>query len=256
MLLLIDAGNTRIKWAVVDTTVATKLGEWLQIGSLSHQELIDGCVPWEQFALQRIVVSNVAGSELKAQLLNSFKNKQDIEQDIVEWFVPEANKAGVTNRYRDPAQLGSDRFAAAIGARALFPGQTILIATCGTALTMDVLSADGIFMGGMIAPGLKLMAQSLAENTAQLPIVPEHIASKESFVAHFADNTEEAMVSGFLAAQAGAIEHAYRECATMNQADPLCIVSGGGAKYVMPSLQISHQFVDNLVLIGLKSASL
>src|SRR5438552_2277587 len=81
----------------------------------------------------------------------------------------------------NPAQLGCDRFASLIGAHALFPGQPLIVATCGTATTVDALSADGLFLGGMILPGLGLMASSLARNTAQLPLVAQDIAVAQTF---------------------------------------------------------------------------
>jgi len=247
MLLLIDAGNSRIKWAVLDSEQASPLGEWAQHGSLSHQEFSDAIPPWKKFAITRVVVSNVAGDMLREQLLKSFS----CSAGAVEWIVSQPALAGVKNRYRDPAQLGSDRFAAAIAAHALFPEQALIIATCGTALTIDAVTADGDFIGGMIAPGLKLMALSLAQHTAQLPVVSEN----KALAAHFADHTEAAMVSGCVAAQAGAIEHAAREFAVTIHAEPRCVVSGGAANYIIPSLGISHKFVDNLVLIGLQVIS-
>jgi type III pantothenate kinase len=240
MLLLIDAGNTRIKWAVLNDSVASPLGVWVQSGSLNHQELSNS--PWSQFPLQRVVISNVAGNSLRHQFLKIFQGFD------IEWLVPEAQRAGIINQYRDPAQLGSDRFAAAIAAHALFPNRALIIATCGTALTIDAVTAKGEFIGGMIAPGLKLMAESLTQNTAQLPSV----VKQNAMTAHFANHTEAAMISGCLAAQAGAIEYAVREFSTAN---PLCIISGGAASYITPSLKIPHQFIDNLVLIGLQVAS-
>lgn len=251
MLLLIDAGNTRIKWAVPDPDQGSKLGDWVQHGSLSHQEFSDTDPPWNTLAVDRVVVSNVAGAVLRDRLLHSFP----WTAGTVEWIISQPALAGIKNQYRDPTRLGSDRFATAIAAHALFPGQALIIATCGTALTIDAVTAEGDFIGGMIAPGLKLMAQSLAENTAQLPSIPENSAGSERFAAHFADNTEEAIVSGCLAAQAGAIEHAVREFAVTINAEPRCVVSGGAANFIIPSLKIPHKFVDNLVLIGLQVIS-
>lgn len=255
MLLLIDAGNTQIKWAVLNPAQQTPLGEWMQTGSLSHQELIDldndlnkSALPWDQLSVQRAIVSNVAGHALRDLLTAAFQQKNI----IVEWLVPAIEKAGIRNQYRNPTQLGSDRFAAAIAAHALFPGQALIIATCGTALTIDAVTADGDFIGGMIAPGLKLMAQSLANNTAQLPAIAKNNHGEKA--AHFAGDTEAAIVSGCLAAQAGAIEYAVREFVADKHIvpTPLCIVSGGAAQYIIPSLTIPHKSIDNLVLIGLQ----
>ncbi|MEO7580019.1 MAG: type III pantothenate kinase, partial [Massilia sp.] len=164
----------------------------------------------------------------------------------ITWFAAQETLGGLRNGYRDPAKLGADRFAAAIGARALAPDQALVVATCGTATTIDALSADGRFVGGMILPGLALMASSLAHNTAQLP----HVAASDALPPVFADNTGDAIVSGCLSAQAGAIERAFR----LHQAG-LCILSGGAARFIAPALTAPHRMVDNIVLIGLHAAA-
>ncbi len=256
MLLLIDAGNTRIKWATVNAVQARPAGlaQWAQTGSLSHEEFMNakagGAEPWCKLPVQRVVVSNVAGKQIQDALARSFQDKNY----MVDWFASKAELGGITNLYRDSTQLGCDRFASAIAAHALFPDQALIIATCGTATTIDAVTAEGHFIGGMITPGLKLMAQSLAQNTAQLPKVADYTSA----TAHFANHTEAAIVSGCLAAQAGAIEHAAQEWVTQLNTPSdnlLCIVSGGAAQYIMPSLRVRHQFVDNLVLIGLQVVS-
>jgi type III pantothenate kinase len=152
----------------------------------------------------------------------------------------------VRNGYRNPAQLGCDRFAAAIGAHALEPGKALVVATCGTATTIDALSAEGDFIGGMILPGLGLMASSLARNTAQLP----QIAASGAIPAGFADNTDDAILSGCLSAQAGAIE---RACGLLDAS--LCILSGGAARYIAPALSAPYRMVDNIVMVGLHAAA-
>jgi len=100
------------------------------------------------------------------------------------------------------------------------------------------------------------MAQSLALNTAQLP----HVQDAASVVTHFAGSTEAAIWSGCLACQVGAIEHAVRNFSLFTQSEsaglPLCLLSGGAAPYLSPSLRIPHRLVDNLVLIGLQASSL
>lgn len=164
----------------------------------------------------------------------------------VEWFASTIERAGLRNGYRNPGQLGCDRFAAAIGAHALATGQDVIVATCGTATTVDAISADGRFIGGMILPGLALMAGALASNTAQLPQVAPGAAPPPVF----GDNTNDAIVSGCLSAQAGAIE---RACAAHGAT--ACIVSGGAAPYIAPALTLAHRVVDNIVLVGLHAAA-
>ncbi len=165
-------------------------------------------------------------------------------------FVSQQEACGVHNAYRQPHQLGSDRFASAIGAHALFPATSLIVATCGTATTVDAVTADGVFVGGMILPGLRLMASSLARNTAQLP----DVLQQSERLPPFADNTEEAIIGGCIAAQAGAIERAFATHARLNPDEPArLILSGGAAASIAPHLAIPYTHVDNLVLIGLQT---
>lgn len=255
MLLLIDAGNTRIKWAVVDDAPGKAASTWLASGSVAHAQL--GQLPgaWQQWSqerqgqhgpITRALISNVAGAPVAAAL------QQALPADVaVDWFASTAALAGVRNAYRNPVQLGCDRFASAIGAHALRPASALIIATCGTATTIDALTADGMFIGGMILPGLGLMASSLARNTAQLPQVAQdlHIAQP------FADHTDAAIVSGCLAAQAGAIERAVAAHGVHGPVQ--CLLSGGAAVLIAPHLRLQqgYEIIDNLVLHGLHAVA-
>lgn len=309
MFLLIDAGNTRIKWALIDaddadvpagaepgeeprtgpstgpgTCLGTGLGSWLAYGAVLHADAVQLPAAWHaahaalvaagHAPATSVLAANVAGAALRDRLTHMLTTGADappasaggatapglggaahlpagallIASGAIEWFASVAERAGVKNGYRNPAQLGCDRFAAAIGAHALAPGQAVIVANCGTATTIDAVTADGVFLGGMILPGLGLMATSLARNTAQLP----QVAQGGKLPSGFADNTDDAILSGLLAAQAGAIEHA---CA-LHRAEA-CLISGGAAPYIAPALpaQIPHRLVDNIVLIGLQAAA-
>ena len=252
MMLLVDAGNTRIKWACFESAAVTaqsgvelpRLGAWVQSGAMSHTEFAATAHPWQGLPLERVLISNVAGTAVRDRLLAAFQS----ESPLVQWFAAQAQLGGITNHYRMPTQLGCDRFAAVIGAHALFPKKNLIVATCGTATTIDAVSAQGEFIGGMIAPGLKLMAESLHTNTANLPAV----AASGALSALFADHTEAAIVSGCLSAQAGAIAHAVGMFVDVQPDAVLCVLSGGAARYIAPHLRVEHQYVDNLVLIGLQ----
>ncbi len=243
MLLLIDAGNTRVKWALADE--GAPLGHWHASGAVSHAELNHLPSAWHGQPVTRAIVANVAGPKLRDQL--QLMLPSSVPPQARTWFTSQAQLGSMHNTYRNPQQLGCDRFAAAYGARALAPGRALIVATCGTATTIDAVSADGHFLGGMILPGLGLMAGSLARNTAQLP----QVSAATPRPAAFADNTDDAIVAGCLAAQAGAIE---RACALHGAS--ACIISGGAARYIIPSLTVSHRLVDNIVLTGLHAAAL
>jgi type III pantothenate kinase len=243
MLLLIDAGNTRIKWALVLEDAG--LGVWQASGALFHAELDALAAILAKNQPRRAWVSNVAGATIRSQL-DVLLCASGIPNDSVHWFRSQTQCAGVMNGYRDPSQLGCDRFASLIGARALFLEQSLLVITAGTATTIDALDASGRFLGGMILPGLGTMAQSLALSTAQLPHVEAHLS-----VSCFADNTLDAIVSGCVQAQLGAITQARAQLP-----EAVCVLSGGAAEYLLPYVTAPVQQVEHLVLRGLQVAAL
>jgi len=250
-ILLIDAGNTRIKWALTDTPAADHAAHiapvWREYGSVAHAEMDELPALWRGLGVSRVRISNVAGTIIRERLQHLLQAAFGTNV-IPEWFASLPQLAGIRNAYRNPAQLGCDRFATAIGAHHLFPQQALLLATCGTATTIDAVSADGLFVGGMILPGLGLMANALAHGTAQLPLVIDHIV----ITAPFADNTDDAIISGCIAAQVGAITHAM---ALQHQHNPgieiKCILAGGSAGVIAPYLPMPCETINHLVLTGL-----
>lgn len=258
MLLLVDAGNTRIKWALVAADAppdTAALGRWSDSGAVGREDVRQLADSWHGLPIARVMLANVAGQAMRDELEQALLRAQGLKPLPLEWFASMPSLGGITNGYRNPAQLGCDRFASMIGAHALFPGQPLIVATCGTATTVDAVAADGAFLGGMILPGLGLMAASLARNTAQLPQVAQHGALSDLF----ADNTDDAIVSGCIAAQTGAIERAV--AAHARRLGPSggavqCILSGGAAALIAPHLSVPCKKVDNLVLIGLHAIAM
>lgn len=263
MILFIDAGNTRVKWALLaaeqlasmrsaltNATLALPLS-WSHQGSSTHLQIDAISEHLRAHHIEAIYISNVAGERLQQQLQSMLQALAP--QSRMHRFVSQASCAGVQNGYANPAQLGSDRFASAIAAHALYPQRPVLVATCGTATTIDAIDADGVFIGGMILPGLQLMAQSLAQNTAQLPQIDDPRAIQHMF----ADHTQQAIINGCIQAQIGAIERAYAEFAKAKNTTPACIISGGAASYLLPHLSLPNTGVqvvthmEALVLSGL-----
>jgi type III pantothenate kinase len=242
-MLLVDAGNTRVKWALAQDGAAP--GDWLAHGAVVHADLDGLRGAWAGRSVTRAIVSNVAGAALRERLAALLARLWPALQ--TEWFSAQAELAGLRNRYRNPTQLGADRFAAALGARTLAPGKALVVATCGTATTVDAVSAEGEFLGGMILPGLGLMLGSLARGTAQLP----DTSAQAQLPPVFADNTEDAIRSGCISAQAGAIGRAVASLPA-----ELCIVSGGAAGHVAPALSVPYRILDNIVLVGLHAAAI
>jgi type III pantothenate kinase len=253
MLLLIDAGNTRVKWGIAADAMLASLTidavGWRHYGVVERADISLLENAWKDLPVTRVIVANVAGAALRERLQAMLQSVFGAQIEIV-WFASQALLAGVRNLYRNPAQLGCDRFAAVIGARALFPQHALIVATCGTATTVDAVTSAGEFIGGMILPGLGVMATSLALNTAQLPQIQEI----STLATPFADNTGDAIVAGCIAAQAGAIERAvlvHRQ----QQGEVVCVLAGGAGKVLAPYLAVPCEKVDNLVLIGLQVAA-
>ena len=254
MRLLIDAGNTRVKWALTasDEVVPVTGMVWQSEGSVTHDALTGLAGQWQADGMRAndigaVWISNVAGPALAKQLAQTLAGA-GIAADALHWFASLPACAGVRNGYREPSQLGCDRFAALIGARHHYPDHDLLVVNAGTATTVDALTADGRFTGGMILPGLATMARSLAVNTAQLPAVSELVLEHA-----LADNTRQAIISGCIQAQAGAIERAFAQHPGHS---PWCLMSGGAASFIAPHLQLPHALVPNLVLAGLYRVSL
>lgn len=233
-VLAIDAGNTRIKWGWFDGRGWVEQS-WIasaQVGQL-------GAVLAANSAPDKIVISNVAGGAVRKGLDAALKPFRVGPH----WIKSEARQCGVTSGYSEPAQLGSDRWAALIGAWHLFHGPCVVI-SAGTTLTVDALSGEGVFLGGFIVPGLELMRAALARNTAQLKL-------QDGRFTYFPDCTADAITSGAINALAGSIERMRRFMEETGQIPPLMVVSGGAAALLEPQLNARVEVVDNLVLEGL-----
>ena len=245
--LLIDVGNTFLKWGLFRSDPDGNAREnRVETGHALHDEIM--ALP-AQFARlptpARIVISNVAGTRIRSATIRILESWPDAP--VPYWLVPQDVQCGVINRYRNPAQLGSDRWAALIGARHMLGPRAAMVVVCGTATTLDFLSAEGVFKGGMIMPGLGLMLRSLHEGTAALP-------DQDGDFSHYPTQTVDAIASGCQHAQAGAIERLYGIEARTTP-DVVCLISGGAAAALAPRLSIPFQLHDNLVLEGLYRVS-
>jgi type III pantothenate kinase len=223
-VLCIDCGNTRLKWGLREGSA------WIDQGVSTLAE-IDSLT----ISADRIVACNVGGVPPRLTL-EALSARLGVP---VEWVRAQPMQCGVANGYEHPDQLGVDRWAALIGARALHRGDCLVV-MCGTATTVDVLTADGRFAGGVILPGLAMMRDALAAGTADLP------ASAGEY-RELPRNTFDAIASGCLNATLGTIERMARRL----PAGATCLLSGGAAGGVSPRMTLQHRVVENLVLEGL-----
>jgi len=241
MDLLIDIGNTRIKWALQD-------GGLLQGGdALEHRmdsAAIGTMLERINTTPDRIVAANVAGDRFGALVGTAMREHWNLPV----CFAATQPRAGtVRNGYDDYRQLGVDRWLAIIAAVDRFPGP-LCIVDAGTAITLDAVAAGGAHLGGYIIPGLDLMRRSLGDETGDL----RRLAGDQRPVGQLTPGhgTAEAITGGILAAVCSLID---RSIDTLRGGDqvPELVMTGGDAQRLIPYLDVSSHHRPQLVLEGL-----
>lgn len=236
MNLLLDLGNSRLKWSCVENE------QFSPVQSLPNSQITDLTLIslWQTLQPQKIAISCVGNAQL-LQIITA-----TIEQlwgDILPYFAQSSSQAsGVINSYSQPEKLGVDRFLALIAAKQK-TNSPVCVVDCGTAITVDILNEKGEHQGGLICAGLSLMKKSLALNTADLPLA--EIAGNVGL----ACDTQAAIFNGTLFAACGLIEKVMSQ---LPENTPL-FLTGGDAKQI--SSQLSRPFIleNNLVLQGLNT---
>jgi len=241
--LLIDIGNTFLKWGVFRAGLPGSAREnRLESGHVLLEEIPSLAAQFSKMPVPaQVVISNVAGTRVRATMIRVLEVWPDAPPP--HWVIPQEHAYGIVNRYRNPAQLGSDRWAALIGGRALLDTKPGLVVVCGTATTIDFITADGEFKGGVILPGVGLMLRSLHQHTAALPDADGEYVETPT-------QTVDAIASGCQHAQAGAIERLYN-VHVVKEPKLVCLLSGGASRALAPRLTIPFQQHDNLALEGL-----
>jgi type III pantothenate kinase len=228
--LLIDAGNSALKWVLMTLDGRTGRAH----GSLRNGQPADMetalIADWRERVdapVQAVYGSGVAAPALLRAVEQA---AHQVFSAPVRWFEtqPRFEHGGIVlrNGYRDPGQLGVDRWHALIAARAAYPDRALVVVAMGTATTVDGVTAAGAFVGGAIAPGVRLMLESLARGTANLPFASGRMAG-------FPLTTDDAIVSGVLGCQLGLIERFIRVFRA-EHGDPLVVLSGGHAAQLAP----------------------
>lgn len=242
MKLLIDAGNTRLKWAFDADMQMHAVAHEGDIATALAGEFPNASYCAKASTPTAIWASNVLGDRGEAAIRQFAQQRFGIAPRFVR---AQAQACGVTNRYSEPARLGADRWAALVGARHFYRGACCVV-NCGTAVTVDALDADGVFLGGAILPGLTLARAALAQGAAMLGAAG---ASQTHGV--FPLTTADAIASGAFYAAVGGIETLF---ARMSHQLPgaRCVLSGGDAEAIAAALSIPTIVDVALVLKGLR----
>lgn len=243
-VLLLDVGNSRVKWGVLDDDVIRRTGH------ISQEKIREQGLAVLTTKLPRRVdavrACNVAGNSFATRLSGVIGMHCNAD---VHFARSEKRGWGVTNSYRQPRGLGVDRWVAMIGAWAEVQS-SCLIVDAGTALTLDAVDDDGVHLGGQIIPGAVTMLGALATATSDIPLVSVAAKQSSNDIKMFGRNTTAAVREGAQNAVVGAIERAIRTLRS-SAYDPTIILTGGGATRILGALEETPVHRPNLVLNGL-----
>jgi type III pantothenate kinase len=243
MILVIDVGNTRLKWA------------WLSSTGLSDQQAVvhrDAKLGMWTAALfeaaqkpNRVLVSNVAGAEMGKTLTKLTKKAFHVD---VEFIRASHEYHGLTNGYLDAKLLGADRWLALIGAwtRAR---TALCVVDAGTAVKFDSVDSGGQHLGGLIVPGIHMMREALMNKTSDIAKAVE--SSTPSLAGVLANNTIGAVSRGAVFALAGMADRAAEVIEHSTGVKPKLFITGGDAGMITGAMRSKGEIVPDLVLQGL-----
>ena len=242
--LLMDIGNSRLKWGVLDDQAIRRTGH------ISQQKIRDQGLGVLTAKLPRrvdaVLASNVAGTSFATRLSGIVGMHCNTDMHFAR---TERDACGVTNSYRQPRRMGVDRWVAMIGAWTEVQS-ACLIVDAGTAVTIDALDDDGRHLGGQILPGVTLMAETLASRTSDIPNIQRRAASQGRGMEMFASTTAGAVGHGASNAVVGAIERALHVMRSEGF-KPTIALTGGDASRILKSLEDEPIHRPHLVLQGL-----
>lgn len=233
MNLVIDIGNTRIKFSVFNR------GEILftvpvEEFKSSHVEVLQN----EHPQLKNVIISSV--KDYSPELKNTLQTRFDtfIELD-------ENTPLPIENNYQTKNTLGNDRIAAVVGAFDLYPKQNLLVIDAGTAITFDIINEKGQYLGGNISPGVEMRFKALNHFTGRLPMV-----QRKDWNKLYGATTEDAILSGVLN---GVVFEVDKTIDTFKEFynNLKVIITGGDAELFDNKLKNSFFVNFNLLALGL-----
>lgn len=236
MKLLIDAGNTRMKWAVASSANNGILAkgvvaqDWKDVSAYAGK-------------IESAWVSCVASQSVLDGIINKIETNFGVQVHVAK---VSACAAGLVNNYADLDKLGVDRWVAAIGARYLAKRGELVVIDAGTAITIDLVSAADCFEGGVILPGFASMHDALLKRTAGID------SFRQSVDSVIGKNTRECINSGVQFGLLGAVERVVSEiCATLPNASPRVLIMGGDADVIVANSKLKVELQLDMIFYGL-----
>lgn len=233
--LCIDIGNTLIKWAVFEQpTIVHKQGAVQRLSTTKLKKWI------KKYQIENVILSSVRRGNKRWR---RWLKRRFAERFL---FLTPPTPLPLQLCYATPLTLGRDRIASAVGARALFPNQNLLVIDAGTCITCNFTDAQGNYHGGSIAPGLSMRLQALQHFTARLPLVTP-LAEWTEFIGNSTENSIRAGVQWGIIHEVDGFIDQYRQ----KVGDLQVLLTGGSATYFETRLKNKIFVAPDLVRIGL-----
>lgn len=240
--LLIDVGNSRIKLAACDDGGLLQQASFSYIDETVPQTFVEALGGYTSSTIA--LVASVAPKKLTKSLVVTLSHKLHSEVILLQ---SESANFGVTNGYDDPKKLGVDRWLAMIAAFDRVQGPACII-DCGSAVTVDVIDADGRHLGGLVFPGLRRMQSIFDIGFEQ---VNAESVPKKALSSPLGRDTSSCVTKGCLASVIGGVELGIVQATKQLGHLPRCLITGGDAKLISDSLKESTEIVEDLVLEGI-----
>ena len=240
MILLVDIGNSSIKWSVMEHDRIGVGGSFAWSLPAMNENLDAHWLPLG--VPERVICANVTGSKLEESVRSWCVRNWD---KPLEFLGSSANACGVKNAYMVPERLGVDRWMALIAVHKEKGGPACIV-DCGTAITIDVLDRGGKHLGGLILPGLSLMRTALLEHTSI-----KIDKSEEGNISLLARDTGDAINGGTLYSVIATLDRVMQDVETELGKRMRRIITGGDAERLLPLLQGKYQHEPDLVLRGM-----
>lgn len=242
--LLLDAGNSRVKWGVLES------GEIRRTGNIAQERIREHGLQALTTRIPRqvddVFASNVAGPSFATRLSGIVGAHCGCD---VRFARSAKGGWGLTSSYAQPRRMGVDRWVAMVGAWAEV-GAACLVVDAGTAVTIDAIDDGGRHLGGQIVAGVATMAQALAGATSDIPPIKPGSGRASRDLGMFASSTAAAVREGAQNAVAGAVDRAIQVLQS-NAYSPVVVLTGGDASRILNALCETPLHRPHLVLQGL-----
>jgi len=224
--LLLDIGNSRLKWATSQNKMdisAQTCFDYRQDDLLQYAEHV-----WSDILVDSIWISSVAAPSVYHSIYAWFKHKFGVEALLLR-----TPKQGVSVRlaYDVPEKLGSDRWAGMEAAYAV-SHDAVLVVSCGTAITLDVVDRQGMHKGGYICPGIGLMQNAVQAGTSAI----KNVVADFLEAPYLGTTTDSCVQSGVLMAVISLIRSTWNQARDEMNLQPVLWITGGDAEYIVSHL--------------------